>query len=135
MSENFLTFAPDHIEENDGVLKPWKVVIADDDEEIHTITKLALNDYRYLNQPIEFIDSYSKSETLNILRSHNDIALVLLDVVMDEPNSGLQIVKFIRETLRESMTRIILRTGEPGSAPEKEVVSKFDINDYKEKLS
>jgi response regulator RpfG family c-di-GMP phosphodiesterase len=133
MSENFLTFAPDHIEENDGVLKPWKVVIADDDEEIHKITKLALNDYRYLNQPIEFIDSYSKSETLNILRSHNDIALVLLDVVMDEPNSGLQIVKFIRETLREPMTRIILRTGEPGSAPEKEVVSKFDINDYKEK--
>lgn len=133
MTEKLVTFAPESGAEESAFYKPWKVLIADDDEEVHTITKLALGDYRYLGQPIEFLDSYNKQETIKILRSNTDLALVLLDVVMDEPNSGLEIVKFIRETLGEFRTRIVLRTGEPGSAPEKEVVTKFDINDYKEK--
>lgn len=133
MSKNLVTFAPDQGTEEVIIYKPWKILIADDDDEVHTITKLALSDYRYLGQPIEFLDSYDKQQTIQLLRSNTDLALVLLDVVMDEPNSGLEIVKFIRETLGESATRIVLRTGEPGSAPEKEVVTKFDINDYKEK--
>ena len=131
--EDLLLFAPENEATPQAFIKPWKVLIADDDDEVHVITKLALNDYRHLGQPIEFLDSYDKEQTLQILRETPDLALVLLDVVMDERNSGLKIVKFIRETLRDFNVRIILRTGEPGSAPEKEVVTNYDINDYKEK--
>ncbi|MBM1220193.1 DUF3369 domain-containing protein [Ponticoccus sp. SC2-23] len=133
MSDELVSFAPDRGSEETHIYKPWKVLIADDDDEVHTITKLALSDYRYLGQPIAFLDSYNKQQTVQILRSNTDIALVLLDVVMDGPSSGLEIVKYIRETLGDFTTRIVLRTGEPGSAPEKEVVTKYDINDYKEK--
>tara|TARA_B110000503_G_C7151157_1_gene415248 strand:- start:245 stop:1789 length:1545 start_codon:yes stop_codon:yes gene_type:complete len=133
MDEDLVLFAHESEAIPKSFIKPWKVLIADDDHEVHVITKLALDDYRHLGQPIEFFDSYDKKQTLQILRETPDLALVLLDVVMDERDAGLKVVKFIRETLRNSNVRIILRTGEPGSAPEKEVVTHYDINDYKEK--
>ncbi|MEX0430640.1 HD domain-containing phosphohydrolase [Spiribacter insolitus] len=133
MSDDRLSFAPETETRGEVVSKPWKVLVADDDEEVHVMSKLALDDYVYLGQPIEFLDSYDVAQTLSLLRAHPDVALVLLDVVMDQADAGLRIVEFIRETLGEKSTRIILRTGEPGSAPEKEVIRRYDINDYKEK--
>ncbi|WP_430463480.1 HD domain-containing phosphohydrolase [Tabrizicola sp.] len=133
MTDDLLVFAEDIEAQSARVVRPWKVLIADDDDEVHVMTKLALADYHYLGQPISFLDSYSLAETISTLRENNDIALVLLDVVMDKPNAGLEIVKFLRETLNEHDTRIVLRTGEPGEAPERLVILQYDINDYKEK--
>ena len=133
MNDELLSFAPESETGPTKGISPWKVLIADDDEEVHVITKLALADYNFLGQPIEFLSAHNQRETINFLRSEPDIALVLLDVVMDQHNTGLEIVKFIRDTLSNPTIRIILRTGDPGSAPEREIITNYDINDYKEK--
>jgi CheY-like chemotaxis protein len=68
-----------------------------------------------------------------ILANHPDTAVILLDVVMEHDQAGLELVKYIREELHNPFVRIILRTGQPGQAPEREVILNYDINDYKEK--
>jgi response regulator RpfG family c-di-GMP phosphodiesterase len=111
----------------------WKVLIADDDEEIHSLTKLVLADFRFEKQDLEFLYAKSGLEAVEMLIEHPDTALILLDVVMESDDAGLQTVRRIREELHNSFVRIILRTGQPGQAPEQEVVSNYDINDYKSK--
>ncbi|WP_258881510.1 DUF3369 domain-containing protein [Paenibacillus sp. sptzw28] len=124
-------------EENESVplrtADMWKVVIIDDDKEIHQVTKLVMSDFEFEGKGIEFISAYSAREAREILSLHADTAFILLDVVMEEDDSGLQLVKYIRNDLKNSSVRIMLRTGQPGQAPEKTVILEYDINDYKEK--
>lgn|GEM_PF-1415384 len=111
----------------------WKLIVADDDEEVHAVTALALSDFKFKNRPLEIISAYSAKETETLIVKNPDTAVILLDVVMENHDSGLQLVKFIREKAKNNLVRIILRTGQPGYAPELEVITLFDINDYKEK--
>lgn len=126
-------FAEEITKDDTSYYKPWKILISDDEKEIHTITKIVLSNFKYENRHVEILDAYSRKETIEILKEHNDIAVILLDVVMETDDAGLLIAKDIREVLKNQLIRIILRTGQPGSAPEKDVISKYDINDYKEK--
>jgi response regulator RpfG family c-di-GMP phosphodiesterase len=112
---------------------PWKILIVDDEDEIHAITRLVFDNFQFEERSLEFLSAYSGAESKALLREHPDIALVLLDVVMEEETSGLEVAKFIREDLGYMFMRIVLRTGQPGQAPEREVTAKYDINDYKEK--
>ncbi len=111
----------------------WKVLIVDDSPEVHDLTKLVFGKFRFEDKLIEFFSAYSGAESLDLLRKYDDIALVLLDVVMENDHAGLDVVKSIRENLENSMVRIILRTGQPGQAPEVQVAIDYDINDYKDK--
>ena len=111
----------------------WKVLIVDDEEEVHQVTKLALKSLVFDRRPVQFLSAYSAAEGKAILEEHEDIALILLDVVMEAENAGLQLVRYIRRNLGNSLVRIILRTGQPGQAPEYEVLTEYDINDYREK--
>ncbi|MCV6637903.1 adenylate/guanylate cyclase domain-containing protein [Candidatus Albibeggiatoa sp. nov. NOAA] len=111
----------------------WKMLVIDDEEEVHSITQFSLDDYLYQAQPLQIINAYSASEAKDILQQHDDIALILLDVVMETDHAGLELVHYIREELQNHLVRIVLRTGQPGQAPEKEVIIKYDINDYKHK--
>ncbi len=111
----------------------WKVIIADDEPEIHSVTRLVLDDFQFDNRRLQFLSAYSGSETCSLIRDNPDTALLLLDVVMESEHAGLDVVKYIRETLKNSFVRIILRTGQPGQAPERKVISTYDINDYKDK--
>jgi signal transduction histidine kinase len=120
-------------ENNEQQIKSWKILIADDELEMHTITKLVLNNVTFLGKPLEFISTYSGKQTCEVVKENPDIALILLDVVMENSTSGLEVVKYIREELGNSLVRIIFRTGMPGNAPEREVINDYDINDYKEK--
>lgn len=112
----------------------WKVMIVDDDPEIHEVTQLALEDFVFKDKPITFLSAYSGEEAKSLLKAQLDVALIFLDVVMEEHDSGLQVAKYIRETLRNQMVRIILRTGQPGEAPEEDVIVNYEINDYKLKV-
>ena len=113
--------------------QPWKILIVDDDEEIHGVTKLALNEFRVHGRPLSFVHAYTGADAVRIMREQQDIAIILMDVVMETDHAGLDAVEAIRKDLKNTRVRIVLRTGQPGQAPESEVVSKFDINDYKEK--
>ncbi|WDP93095.1 MAG: hypothetical protein HUN04_26615 [Desulfobacter sp.] len=113
--------------------KNFKLLIVDDENEIHVMTKLVLDDYRYMGHGLEFISAYSGKEAKEILETDDTIACCLLDVVMETKDAGLEVARFIREEINNSKIRIVLRTGQPGKAPEKEIILNYDINDYKEK--
>lgn len=111
----------------------WKLLIVDDEPDVHAITKVVLADLQYDGSRLEILSAYSRNEAERYLIQHPDFALVLLDVVMEETDSGLRLVRYVREELNNALMRIVLRTGQPGYAPEREVVIRYDINDYKEK--
>jgi signal transduction histidine kinase len=111
----------------------WKVMIVDDEEDVHQLTRFVLEDYQYLGKKLNFVSAYSAEEAKVLLEKHSNPAVILLDVVMETNDAGLQLVEYIRETRKNPFTRIILRTGQPGYAPEKQIILKYDINDYKNK--
>ena len=112
---------------------PWRILIVDDDEEVHEITRVVLSDCSFKGRPLTFLSAYSAEEAENLLTINSDIAVILLDVVMETELAGLELVRKIREELGNSKVRVILRTGQPGQAPEREVIINYDINDYKAK--
>lgn len=111
----------------------WKILIVDDEPQVHQVTKTVLSDIVIEGKGLEFLSAFNEDEAMTLLKENEDIVVVFLDVVMESDDSGLKIVKKIREELKNDLIRIILRTGQPGSAPEREVIVKYKINDYKEK--
>ncbi|WP_378954708.1 HD-GYP domain-containing protein [Pelosinus sp. sgz500959] len=111
----------------------WKILIVDDEEDVHTVTRLALRRLIFEERPMEFLSAYSAAEAKVLLHIHSDIAVILLDVVMEDDNAGLSLASYIRNELANTMARIIIRTGAPGQAPEEHVIMDYDINDYREK--
>eukprot|EP01114_Cavostelium_apophysatum_P021197 TRINITY_DN7326_c0_g1_i1.p1 TRINITY_DN7326_c0_g1~~TRINITY_DN7326_c0_g1_i1.p1 ORF type:complete len:503 (+),score=143.49 TRINITY_DN7326_c0_g1_i1:192-1700(+) len=114
-------------------LAPWKVLLVDDEPDIHDITKLTLSRFRLDGRALHFVHAYSGAEAKEVLAREKDIALVFLDVVMESEDSGLEVARWMRHELDNQFTRIVLRTGQPGQAPEERVIVDYDINDYKEK--
>jgi signal transduction histidine kinase len=117
----------------DPVAPAWKVAIIDDDAAVHEGTRFALYDYRLHGQGVEILSAYSAAEGRELMRTVPDVAAILLDVVMETDDAGLKLVDFIRTELKNEAVRIILRTGQPGQAPERQVIVDYDINDYKAK--
>lgn len=114
-------------------LDSWKVLIVDDEQGIHDVTVLALKRFVFQNKPISFYHAYTGAEACETMLKHPDMALILLDVVMEEDDAGLTAARYIREKLQNKFVRIVLRTGQPGAAPEEDVIRDYDINDYKDK--
>jgi response regulator RpfG family c-di-GMP phosphodiesterase len=111
----------------------WKVLIVDDEPEVHQVTRLVLGGFRFESRPLEFLSAHSAEEAREMMRAHPDVAVMLLDVVMETEHAGLDVVRAVREQLGNRQVRIVLRTGQPGQAPEQDIISVYDINDYKEK--
>ena len=128
-----LLFADDHEDESVEYQGTWKILIVDDEPEIHAVTKLALSDFEFQNRNLEFISVFNGEQAREVLLKERDIAVVLLDVVMETDDAGLRIADFIRNEANNHFIRIILRTGQPGQAPERDVIINYDINDYKSK--
>jgi len=127
------------IKESSKEVKPdepedyWKVLVVDDEEDVHSVTRMALKGFTFKEKEIQFLHTYSAKETKKILSGNPDISLIFLDVVMETNNAGLDLVKHIRNKLNNHLTQIVLRTGYPGQAPEREVIVEYEINDYKTK--
>ncbi|TWB63799.1 DUF3369 domain-containing protein [Nitrospirillum viridazoti] len=115
------------------VLPPWKILVIDDDAEVHALTRMVLNRLRFRDRKVEILSAHSGAEGFRILAEVPDIAVVLLDVVMETDDAGLVLARRIRRDLGNEATRIILRTGQPGMAPEEQVIVDYDIDDYRPK--
>ena len=111
----------------------WRVLIVDDDVDVHAVTRLALRNVSFKGRELELFSAYSGAEGYQILKNTPDVALVLLDVVMETDDAGLILARRIREELGNQIVRVVLRTGQPGQAPEQRVIIEYDINDYKAK--
>lgn len=111
----------------------WKVLIVDDESEVHRVTHLALDSFSFAGRGLQYFSAYSGAEAKELIAAHPDAAVLLLDVVMESDDAGLEVARWIREDFGNHALRIVLRTGQPGQAPERAVIRDFDINDYKEK--
>jgi response regulator RpfG family c-di-GMP phosphodiesterase len=113
--------------------KPWKIIIADDDAEVHNVTKMILGNYIFEGRPFELISAYSGAETKKLISSNPDTAIILLDVMMETDDAGLKVVRYIRKELKNAFVRIILRTGKATMVPESDVMIDYEINGYRKK--
>lgn len=111
----------------------WKVLIVDDEKEIHLVTSHVLKDFSFKEKGIDFLHAYSGEEAKKVLWENPDTALIFLDVVMETDDAGLRLVSWIREVMNNMLVRVVLRTGQPGLAPEKKVILEYDIDDYRSK--
>ncbi len=132
--------APPHLREEGAgnasppePIQPWRVLIVDDDADVHLATELAMRDLLVEGRPLVFLHAHSAREALEVIATDEAIAVVLLDVVMETPDAGLRLVRRIRQELGRLNLRIVLRTGQPGYAPEIETLRDYDINDYRTK--
>ncbi len=123
--------APMSVAPNDQ--RVWRVLIVDDDADVHAVTRLALRNVSFKGRDLELFSAYSGEEGFKMLRDIPDVALVLLDVVMETDDAGLLLAQRIRGELANQIVRVVLRTGQPGQAPEQRVIIEYDINDYKAK--
>jgi diguanylate cyclase (GGDEF)-like protein len=130
-----LVFSEETLEDEaaDDILGSWKLLVVDDDPEVHHATRFALQDFTFQGRRLEMHSVFGAGEANQFLCDHTDTAVVLLDVVMESSDAGLRLVGDIRNRLHNSSVRIILRTGQPGYAPEVEAITEYDINDYKAK--
>lgn len=111
----------------------WQILVVDDDESVHQATRFALEDFRFENRRVDVISAYSGEQARQVIADNDSTAVVLLDVVMETEHAGLELVRWIRSERNNDRVRIVLRTGQPGYAPEFEIIRDYDINDYREK--
>src|SRR6476469_59787 len=130
-SDEELFFA-DEVSE-DSQTENWKILIVDDEAKVHTATEISLRKFVFENKSLTFINAYSAREAKQLIQENPDVAIILLDVIMETDDAGLNFVKYVREVLGNQLVRIILRTGQPGQVPEKSIIINYDINDYKTK--
>lgn len=112
---------------------PWRVLVVDDDPEVHAVTRLALNDFSFEDRHLQILEAQSAAEARELWLRESGIALVLLDVVMETDHAGLDFVHFVRNEQRNDKVRIVLRTGQPGQAPALDVIKRYEIDDYRTK--
>jgi signal transduction histidine kinase/CheY-like chemotaxis protein len=133
MDDDTLTLIPDDLDEAQPQAGAWVIAVIDDDPAVHDGTRYALASYTLDGRGLEILTARSAAEARVLLAERRDVAVVLLDVVMETDNAGLDLVDYIRRDLRQETVRIILRTGQPGQAPERRIIVDYDINDYKAK--
>lgn len=109
---------------------PWRILIVDDDVDVHVVTKFALSTANFQGRRLSFLHAYSAEEAMATLRATPDIALILLDVIMETPDAGLRLARQVRDELHNGLVRIVLRTGQPGQALEHSIIVDYDINDF-----
>jgi len=137
-NDDLMVFASESVSEIAEVVAEsslcWQVLVVDDDPEVHTVTRLALQGFKFADRSLDIHSAYSAEEARELfLKGDANYAIALLDVVMESDHAGLDLAKWIREELKDPHVRLILRTGQSGQAPEREVICNYDINDYKEK--
>lgn len=130
MTDEWISFAEEGDESDSAAADGWCVVVVDDDPEVHEATRFALRHVHVHGRPLYLLHMHSAEEARRVLPTLVNPAVILLDVVMETEDAGLQLVDFIRGTCKLASTRIVLRTGQPGYAPELSVFARYDINDY-----
>lgn len=112
----------------------WCVLMVDDDAEVHTVTRLALRGYEFQGRTLEFVSAFSGMEGRQIFEEREDIAVAIIDVVMERDQAGLELVDHVRHQLNNHRTRLVVRTGQPGLVMNPHTsLDRFEIDDYREK--
>lgn len=112
---------------------PWKLLVVDDDPDVRQLTQINLRNFEFSGRELQLLQAESAEHAKRVLQQHPDIAVALIDVVMETDDAGLKLVEYIRQTIHNRLIRLIIRTGQPGMAPERFVIDHYDIDDYRDK--
>ncbi len=119
----------------------FHVVLVDDEPDVHEISRLAMRQFRVYGLPIRLHSAASKAEGIEVLNSltlgRPDISMAsvaLIDVVMETDHAGLELCEYIRDVMKNRNLQIYVRTGQPGVAPERAVIDRYDIQGYVAKV-
>lgn len=107
-----------------------RVLVVDDEPDVAAVTRLSLRTLRYGGRAVELITAATGAEAVTAMRTRPDTSVILLDVVMESSTAGLDACRTIREDLDNRFVRILLRTGQPGVAPERATIDEYDIDGY-----
>ncbi len=106
------------------------ILLVDDDIEFQQSLKLALGHFEFQTNPVRILCVNSATAAATVLAANPNIAVVILDIVMETDDAGLRLVRSVREVLGNAEVRIVLVTGQPGMAPMRKSLSQLDISDY-----
>jgi CheY-like chemotaxis protein len=109
---------------------PWRVLVADDEPDVAAVTRLSMRNMQHSGRPVELLAVTTGAKAVEAMRTDPDIAVILLDVVMENDTAGLDACRAIRDELGNRFVRILLRTGQPGAAPERATIDDYDIDGY-----
>jgi CheY-like chemotaxis protein len=117
--------------------KEWNILLVDDDPDILSVTRLAMRNLTVYGLPLKIHSVTSKAEAIQLLQSGlsrpgglTNLEVTFIDVVMENDQAGLELCDYIRHQMKNKTTQIYIRTGQPGLAPEREVIDRFDISGY-----
>lgn len=112
----------------------WPVLLVDDEPDVLAVSRLAMKNFEVYGLPLKIYTAASKAEAINLMKEDVEVgcslAVAFLDVVMENERAGLELCDYMRNDLGNKLTQIFIRTGQPGIAPEREVIDKYDINGY-----
>ena len=107
-----------------------RILVVDDEPDVAAVTRLSLRGMRHAGRPVELVIQTTGAGAVAAMRADPGIAVILLDVVMETDTAGLDACRAIREELGNRFVRILLRTGQPGAAPERATIDDYDIDGY-----
>src|SRR5438045_827003 len=113
----------------------WQILLVDDEPDVLAVSKLAMKNFEVYGLPIRILTAASKAEAIEVLKQsnrirHTVISVAFIDVVMETDTAGLELCEYIRGTYDNKVMQLYIRTGQPGVAPERRVIDKYDINGY-----
>jgi diguanylate cyclase (GGDEF)-like protein/PAS domain S-box-containing protein len=106
-------------------------LVVDDDDDVHAVTRLVLASFSYAGRGLRLLHARSAGAAEATLRAGEEVAVILLDVAMETPTAGLDLTRLVRDELNIRDTRIVLRTGRQEQFPERDIILRYDINDYR----
>jgi len=114
--------------------KEWVVFLVDDEPDVLAVSKLAMRNFEVFGLPLKFYTAESKAEAIDLLQNNlelaSSLAVAFVDVVMETDTAGFDLCEYIREDMGNRISQLFIRTGQPGIAPERSVIDRFDINGY-----
>jgi CheY-like chemotaxis protein len=115
---------------NETAPAPLRILVVDDEPDVAVVTRMSLRGMRHGGRPVELVEATSGAAGVEAMRNDPGIAVILLDVVMETDTAGLDACRAIREELGNRFVRILLRTGQPGVAPERATIDDYDVDGY-----
>jgi CheY-like chemotaxis protein len=118
----------------------WPILIVDDEPDVLQLSKLVMQDFTVFGLPVELHTATSKASAIELMETElipvlpsvpaPRVSVAFIDVVMENDTAGLELCEYMRETLGNKVVQLFIRTGQPGVAPEREVIDNYDINGY-----
>ena len=113
----------------------WRVLIVDDEPELHVLTTTVLKDFMFEGKSLEFVSAHNELEISEALESDQDYAIIITDIIREEIDSGFKLIARIRSDSRFDNTYLIIRSGSLGLLSMRQAATDYDVDYINEKAN